>query len=119
MSVRGPVPSPATALPPSRHLTTAESIKDAASTAAWGMMRHYQGNESGQIPGKLPNTWWEGGAMFMTLIEYWHFTGDSTYNDEVTVGMQWQAGDDNYFPSNWSTYLVCAPSLANAYTLRS
>ncbi|KAL5359001.1 glycosyl hydrolase family 76-domain-containing protein [Aspergillus floccosus] len=82
-----------------------QSIKDAASTAAWGMMRHYKGNESGEIPGKLPDTWWEGGAMFMTLIEYWHFTGDATYNDEVTVGMQWQAGDGNYFPSNWSTYL--------------
>lgn len=47
--------------------------------------------------------------MFMTLIEYWHFTGDDTYNDEVSVGMQWQAGDGNYFPSNWSTYLVCLP----------
>lgn len=83
-----------------------ESIKDAASTAAYGMMHYYHGNESGNIPGKLPDTWWEGGAMFMTLIEYWHFTGDATYNDEVSEGMQWQAGDGDYMPSNWSSYLV-------------
>ncbi|KAE8149711.1 glycosyl hydrolase family 76-domain-containing protein [Aspergillus avenaceus] len=82
-----------------------QSIKTAASTAAHGMMHYYHGNETGQIPGKLPDTWWEGGAMFMTLIEYWHFTGDSTYNDEVSTGMQWQAGNGDYMPSNWSSYL--------------
>jgi mannan endo-1,6-alpha-mannosidase len=87
-------------------ISIAESIIDAASTAAYGMMTHYTGNETGQIPGKIPNTWWEGGAMFMALIEYWHFTGDSTYNNEVSVGMQWQAGDDDYMPANWSNYIV-------------
>ncbi|KAB8266194.1 glycosyl hydrolase family 76-domain-containing protein [Aspergillus pseudonomiae] len=86
-------------------VSSEQSIKDAASTAAYGMMHYYHGNESGNIPGKLPDTWWEGGAMFMTLIEYWHFTGDTTYNDEVSVGMQWQAGDGDYMPSNWSSYL--------------
>lgn len=71
------------------------------------MMSYYHGNESGQIPGKLPDTWWEGGAMFMTLIQYWHFTGDSSYNDVVTQGMLWQAGENaDYMPSNWSSYLV-------------
>lgn len=69
-------------------------------------MSWYYGNETGQIPGKLEDTWWEGGAMFMALIQYWHFTGDTTYNDEVTVGMQWQAGDGDYMPSNYSNYLV-------------
>ncbi|KAF7591507.1 hypothetical protein BBP40_001497 [Aspergillus hancockii] len=86
-------------------VSSESSIKSAASTAAYGMMHYYHGNESGNIPGKLPDTWWEGGAMFMTLIEYWHFTGDSTYNDEVSVGMQWQAGDGDYMPANWSSYL--------------
>lgn len=93
-------------------LNLLESIKDAASTAAYGLMTHYHVNETGQIPGKLPDTWWEGGALFMTLIQYWYFTGDTTYNDEVSVGMQWQAGNGDYMPSNWSTYLVsgCRPS---------
>jgi mannan endo-1,6-alpha-mannosidase len=71
------------------------------------MMSYYTGNQSGQIPGKLPDTWWEGGALFMTLMQYWYFTGDSSYNKEVTQGMLLQAGEDaNYMPSNWSSYLV-------------
>ncbi|OJJ50372.1 hypothetical protein ASPZODRAFT_128988 [Penicilliopsis zonata CBS 506.65] len=87
------------------NIDSSDSIKAAASNAAYGMMIHYQGNETGHIPGKLPGTWWEGGAMFMTLIQYWHFTGDDTYNEEVIEGMQWQAGDCDYMPSNWSSYL--------------
>lgn len=69
-------------------------------------MTWYAGNETGQIPGKLVDTWWEGGAMFMALIQYWHFTGDTTYNDEVTVGMEFQAGNGDYMPSNYSNYIV-------------
>jgi mannan endo-1,6-alpha-mannosidase len=82
-----------------------QSVIDAASEAAYGMMTWYAGNETGQIPGKLIDTWWEGGAMFMALIQYWHFTGDTTYNDEVTVGMEFQAGNGDYMPSNYSNYI--------------
>lgn len=84
-----------------------ESIKNAAATAAYDMMSYYQGNQSGQIPGKLPDTWWEGGAMFMTLIQYWHFTGDESYIPVTQQGMYWQAGENaDYMPSNYSRYLV-------------
>ncbi|KKK18355.1 endo mannanase, GH76 family [Aspergillus ochraceoroseus] len=81
------------------------SIKNAARTVAYNMMSYYHGNESGQIPGKLPGTWWEGGAMFMTLIQYWYWTGDTSYNDVTAQGMLWQKGHDDYFPSNDSNYL--------------
>jgi mannan endo-1,6-alpha-mannosidase len=91
-------------------ITSADSIKNAAATTAFDMMSYYQGNQSGQIPGKLPGTWWEGGAMFMTLIQYWHWTGDSSYNPVTIQGMLWQKGDNNdYMPANWSNYLVSAP----------
>ncbi|OJZ92420.1 glycosyl hydrolase [Aspergillus piperis CBS 112811] len=82
-----------------------QSIKDAARTTAFNMMSYYHGNESGQTPGKLPDTWWEGGAMFMTLIQYWYWTGDSSYNEVTTQGMLWQKGDNDYFPANDSNYL--------------
>jgi mannan endo-1,6-alpha-mannosidase len=89
----------------------ANSIKSAAATIAYDMVTYYNGNQSGQIPGKIPGTWWEGGAMFMTLIQYWHWTGDDSYNDIATQGMLWQAGEhDDYMPSNWSNYLVGRPS---------
>ena len=74
------------------------------------MMSYYHGDEPGANPGKLPDTWWEGGAMFMTLIHYWFLTGDDQYNDSINLGMQHQAGEDaNYMPSNASAYLVSGP----------
>lgn len=84
-----------------------ESIKDAASTSTYAMMKYYYGNETGQIPGAFPDKWWEGAPLFMALLEYWHFTGDTTYNEELSVGLQWQSGTDgDYMPSNYSSYLV-------------
>jgi hypothetical protein len=83
-----------------------ESIKDAASTSAYAMMTYYKGNETGHIPGAFASKWWEGAALFLALLQYWHFTGDTTYNDELRVGLEWQAGDGDYMPTNYSSYLV-------------
>lgn len=39
--------------------------------------------------------------MFGALIDYWAYTGDTTYVDETYVAMQHQAGDDgDYMPTN-------------------
>lgn len=41
--------------------------------------------------------------MWGTLIDYWFYTGDTTYNDEAAVGIQWQRGEHNdMMPANWS-----------------
>jgi hypothetical protein len=72
-------------------------------------MSYYHGNESGQIPGAFPTKWWEGSALFMAMLQYQYFTGDQTYNSEVSLGLQWQAGDGDYMPSNYSSYLVSTP----------
>lgn len=49
------------------------SIKEVTSTIAYGMMKYYTGNHTGDVPGNLPDPyyWWEAGAMFMNMIEYW------------------------------------------------
>lgn len=92
-----------------------ESIKDAASTTTYAMMTYYHGNETGHIPGAFASKWWEGAALFLALLQYWHFTGDTTYNEELRVGLQWQSGTDgDYMPSNYSSYLV---TTSPAYTL--
>lgn len=58
------------------------------------------------IPGRLEATWWVAGAMFMTLIQYWHVTGDTQFNHVASQGMYAQKGENNdYFPSNWSAWL--------------
>ncbi|PLN80214.1 mannan endo-1,6-alpha-mannosidase [Aspergillus taichungensis] len=82
-----------------------QSIKDAASKTAFGSMGWYGGNDTGGIPGAFPEKWWEGSALFMSLLWYWHYTGDSTYNDQVSQGMEWQAGNGDYMPDNYSSYL--------------
>jgi mannan endo-1,6-alpha-mannosidase len=69
------------------------------------MVVYYDGNEAGNTPGILaqPYYWWEGGALFDTLIDYWHYTGDSSYNDIVTQGLLFQRGNGNdYMPANQS-----------------
>jgi hypothetical protein len=50
------------------------AIKEATSTIAYGMMKYYTGNNTGDVPGNLPDPyyWWEAGAMFMNMIEYWY-----------------------------------------------
>lgn len=78
-------------------------IKKAASTVAYGMVSYYTGNNTGDVPGNLPSPyyWWEAGAMFGALIDYWYYTGDTTYNEITTQAMLFQVGDDeNYMPSN-------------------
>ena len=54
-------------------VTSQDSIKEATSTIAYGMMKYYTGNHTGDVPGNLPDPyyWWEAGAMFMNMIEYW------------------------------------------------
>ncbi|KAL8732089.1 MAG: hypothetical protein Q9166_003043 [cf. Caloplaca sp. 2 TL-2023] len=84
-------------------LGSTQSIKNAASTIAHGMMSYYKGNETGQAVGLLPPPyyWWEAGAMFDQMIHYWYYTGDKTYNEVVTQGLLAQISPDNDFmPSN-------------------
>ncbi|KAF2156353.1 glycoside hydrolase family 76 protein [Myriangium duriaei CBS 260.36] len=81
------------------------SIKQAASTAAFKMVEYYPGNKTGGIPGLLgdPYYWWEAGGMFGALIDYWVYTGDSSYNKIVSEALLWQVGPDkNYNPPNQS-----------------
>ncbi|KAK3934738.1 putative dfg5 protein [Diplogelasinospora grovesii] len=95
-------------------LTSADSIKTAAKTIAFNLMTYYHGNESGQTPGILPGPppagpyyWWEGGALWGTMVDYWHYTNDTTYNTETLNALVFQANSpqDNYMPPNWTASL--------------
>lgn len=80
-------------------LDMTESIKEAASALAYDMMSYYKGNESGMPEGllPLPYYWWEAGAMFGQMIEYWFYTGDASYNTVVANGILAQVGPQNDF----------------------
>ncbi|KUJ21596.1 mannan endo-1,6-alpha-mannosidase [Mollisia scopiformis] len=63
------------------------------------MMSYYTGNLSGQIPGLLPAPyyWWEAGGMWGALVDYYHYTGDPTYNAVTMQALQFQVGPYNDF----------------------
>src|SRR5258708_6120302 len=86
-------------------ITSMDSIKSVTSTLAYDMMSYYSGNQTGQVPGLLPGPcdslacyyWWEAGAMFGSLINYWQYTGDDSYNPVVIQALQFQIGPDENF----------------------
>jgi mannan endo-1,6-alpha-mannosidase len=95
-------------------ISDSASLKSAMSDIAYDMMTYYSGNQSGQTPGLLPGPcasnlcyyWWEAGAMFGSLINYWQYTGDTSYNPTVLQALQFQVGPDkNYNPPNQSADL--------------
>lgn len=92
-------------------LTDQAAIKSTMSELAFDMMTYYSGNLTGQTPGLLPGPcssnqcyyWWEAGAMFGSLINYWTYTGDTSYNPTVFQALQFQVGpNNNYNPPNQS-----------------
>lgn len=67
------------------------------------MLTFYTGDKPGGTVGILPSPyyWWEAGAMWGSLIDYWYYTGDSTYNNITTTGLQSQVGaQNNYEPTD-------------------
>ncbi|KAJ8101672.1 glycosyl hydrolase family 76-domain-containing protein [Lipomyces tetrasporus] len=84
-------------------LTNEASIKSAARIVADGLMNYYHGNETGRIPGIFDGGyyWWESGAAWGSMLDYWFFTGDDTYSEVFTDGMLFQVGDNwDYMPDN-------------------
>lgn len=89
-------------------LDSQDSIKQAAKTVATKMVAFYPGDDPGGIPGLLgdPYYWWEAGAMFGALVDYWYYTGDDQFNNITTQALLFQVGpDDNYMPPNQSKSL--------------
>ncbi|KAI1973868.1 hypothetical protein LOZ53_003214 [Ophidiomyces ophidiicola] len=89
-------------------LNSDASIKKAAKIVASGMTAYYTGHLPGDVPGNLPPPyfWWESGAMFGALIDYWFYTGDSTWNKITTQALLHQASaSNNFMPPNQSRTL--------------
>jgi len=79
------------------------SIKQGAQTLATSLFNTYVGNKAGGTPGILPGPyyWWEAGAMFGGLVDYYYLTGDGQFNDIVSQALLFQVGtNEDYMPAN-------------------
>lgn len=82
------------------------SINDGLALLAKGLMDYYNGNDTGQTPGMFthPYYWWEAGAAWNSMLDYWYYTGDETYNDLLKSSLIFQVGDNwDYMPQNQTT----------------
>lgn len=76
-------------------------------------MSYYKNNASGTATtavGTLPAPlyWWEAGAVWGGMIDYWAYTNDTSYNPTITQALLAQVGpDNNYMPPAYY------PSLGN------
>ncbi|CAK1357050.1 unnamed protein product [Cercospora beticola] len=89
-------------------LENEDSIVSAGRTIVEHIFTIYKGNETGEIPGLLPDPyyWWHAGLMFDSLINYWAVSGDRDLTDVVSQGLAFQVGpDNNYMPPNQSKSL--------------
>lgn len=88
-----------------------DSIKAASRALAFGVQSWYHNNVTG-VPetaiGTLPPPlyWWEAGAVWGGMIDYWAYTNDTSYNPVVTQALMAQVGPDfNYMPPAYFTSL--------------
>ncbi|KAJ9622214.1 hypothetical protein H2204_011562 [Knufia peltigerae] len=91
---------PSTVLAVALDVDDRSSILTAAATIASGLQELYNGNRSGGTLGKWPFPpyyWWESGGAWSGMMEYWHYTGDNSYNNVMTEALVSQLGPANDF----------------------
>lgn len=100
-----PLPAFAIQLDP----TSPDSVRAAAKDVAqvlWSMYATPDNKVVSGITGLLtypPYYWWQAGAMFGQLIDYWYYTNDSSYNNMIRDGLIHQAGEQWDFVSRFLT----------------
>ncbi|KAK3292821.1 glycosyl hydrolase family 76-domain-containing protein [Chaetomium fimeti] len=94
------------------------SIKAAAKDVAFDVMSYYKGNQSGEIPGIFglpsptddPHQYWSTGArLWSTMLDYWRYTGDDTYNSVAMEGLVHQIDPGQEYPfmsPNWTAAMT-------------
>lgn len=77
-----------------------DAIRDAAGIIAYGVQSLYNGNRTGGVVGKFPFPpyyWWQSGATWGAMVNYWHFTGDNSYVNVTHEALVSQIGPTNNF----------------------
>lgn len=81
------------------------SICDASALVIGGVMDYYQGTRYGGTVGMFqdPYYWWEAGEAMGSMLGFWYFCNNDTYEDVIYDALMAQRGSNNdYIPSNQS-----------------
>ncbi|EQB47308.1 glycosyl hydrolase family 76 [Colletotrichum gloeosporioides Cg-14] len=77
--------------PDTLDLNNTDSIKAVAGSLAHGAMSYYNGNVSSdaKMVGDLPEPyyWWQAGALWGAMLDYYHYTGDPSYNEVIAQAL--------------------------------
>lgn len=82
------------------------SIQYTTSQIVQGLLNYYAGDEYGKPVGLFtaPYYWWESGAAWGSMLDYWWYTEDDQYNELIKEALLAQVGDKwDYVPLNQST----------------
>lgn len=79
------------------------SLQKATSLVSSGLMDYYTGLQKGQTIGMFasPSYWWQAGGAWGSILDYWYYMQNDTYNSMLTQALLYQTGDNNdYMPLN-------------------
>jgi len=80
---------------------TRDNILKSASAVAGDLVALSKDGAYPDSPGRLSNySYWEGAQVMSSLIDYWHKTNDSTFNDMARDAITFQAAEDTFMPAN-------------------
>ncbi|KAL2129510.1 hypothetical protein VTI74DRAFT_7660 [Chaetomium olivicolor] len=68
------------------------SIKGVAKTIAAGVMSYYSGNAEKFVDLPKPHYWWQAGALMGSMLDYSHYTGDTSYDKTIARALLAQVG---------------------------
>ncbi|KAK4143359.1 mannan endo-1,6-alpha-mannosidase [Dichotomopilus funicola] len=79
------------------------SIKGVAKTIAAGAMSYYSGTPDKFVDLPQPHYWWQAGALMGSMLDYSHYTGDTSYDKLISRALLDQVGPEfNYMlPSHF------------------
>ncbi|KAK4235280.1 glycoside hydrolase [Achaetomium macrosporum] len=89
--------------PTQLNVTDTTSIKGVAKTIAAGAMSYYPGTAEKFEDLPAPHYWWQAGALMGTMLDYSHYTGDTSYDKAVATALLAQVGPnfDYMLPSKY------------------
>ncbi|EON96352.1 putative glycoside hydrolase family 76 protein [Phaeoacremonium minimum UCRPA7] len=94
-SVHGTAALAVAALAPSSlKIEDSTSVQGVAKTIAAGAMSYYPGTAAAFADLPAPYYWWECGALMGAMLDYSHYTNDTTYDSIITTALLAQAGPD-------------------------